>query len=100
MFNNFFPKITPCSDNVEIYRGDRLATNDVTIWRIRVACWKSKAICTYVHTHAHALGYLHARMHAQACTHRLICNTAFPQQQWFRERACVTLYYIACLVVF
>jgi hypothetical protein len=31
--------------------GDRGATNDVTIWRIRVACGISKAICTYAHVH-------------------------------------------------
>jgi hypothetical protein len=42
------------------------ATNDVTIWRIRVACWISKAARTYALAHAHALVYPHARMHAQA----------------------------------
>ena len=49
------------------------ATNDVTVWSIRIACWISKA--TRIHAHAHA--------HAQACTHRPINNTpiAFPRQQ-------------------
>ena len=31
--------------------GERGATHDVTIWRIRVACWISKAICTYAHAY-------------------------------------------------
>jgi hypothetical protein len=61
------------SDNVENFSGDRGATNDVTISRIRVACWISNAICTQAH--AHAPGYPHTRTHAQACTHRPICNT-------------------------
>ena len=58
-----------------------------TIRRLRVACWISKAI----HAHGHVPG--HARTHTQ------ICN-AFPQQQWFRERALVLRYTcIACLVI-
>jgi hypothetical protein len=79
------------------------ATNDVITWRIRVTCWINKPTCTYAHAHAHvhAPGYPHARTHAQACTHRPICNTAFPLQQWFRERASLLRYtYIACLVTF
>jgi hypothetical protein len=47
----------------------RGATNDVKIWRIRVACWISKAICTYAHAHAHAPG------HALTHTHTQICST-------------------------
>jgi hypothetical protein len=75
MFNNFFPKIAPFMRYVEKYSGVRGATNYVTIWRIRVACWISKAIYTYVHARAHAPGYPHSRTHAQACTHRPICKT-------------------------
>ena len=45
------------------------ATNDVTIWRIHVACWISKAAFTYAHAYAHASGCLHARTHAHAYTH-------------------------------
>ena len=45
MFNNyFFPE--SCAllwHNVEKYGGARGATDDVTIWRIRVACWVAKA---------------------------------------------------------
>ena len=50
--------------------GAKGATNDVTIWRIRVACWLSKVTCTYAHSHAHALGLARARAH----THTQICN--------------------------
>ena len=74
MFNNFLPKIAPFMRYVEKCIWDRGATNDVTIWRIRVACWISKAMCTYAHANAQAPGYPHAR-HAQACTHTPVCNT-------------------------
>ena len=60
-------------DNVEKYDGDRGATNDFTIWRIRVACWISKATCTYAHAHAHAAGHEHARAH----THTILID--FPR---------------------
>jgi hypothetical protein len=74
MFNNFLPKIAPFMRYIEKCIWDRGATNDVTIWRIRVACRISKAMCTYAHANAQAPGYPHAR-HAQACTHRPVCNT-------------------------
>ena len=68
----FFRKSCRLWDNVEKYDGDRGATNDVTIWRIRFAWWIHKVTCTYAHAHAHA----------HACTHRPISN-AFQQQQCF-----------------
>jgi hypothetical protein len=64
----FFPKSHRLYDNVEKLGGDRGATNDVTIWRIRVACWISKATCTYAHVHAHAPAYPHARTRPHAYT--------------------------------
>jgi hypothetical protein len=70
----FFRKSHRLWDNVEKC-GDGGATNDVTIRRIRVACWMIKATCTYAHAHAHVPGYPRARTHAQACTHRPIYNT-------------------------
>jgi hypothetical protein len=79
--SSFFLKSCRLWDNVEKYGGARGDTNDVTIWRIRVACLISKATCTYAHAHAHALGYTHARRHARA--HTYVIFTAFPQQQWF-----------------
>ena len=47
--------------------------------------------------------HMHARTHAQACTHtnQYLKLIVFPQQQWFHERASVLRYtYIACLVTF
>ena len=74
----FSRKLHRLWDNVEKSSGDRGDTNDVTTWRIRVACLINKDTCTYAHAHAHAPGYpparTHARTHAQACTHRPICN--------------------------
>jgi hypothetical protein len=94
IFNNFFRKSYHLWDNVEKYSGDRGATNDVTIWRIRVACWISKAICTYAHAHVHA-----SLTHMYARTDQHIILIAFPQQEWFRERFSVLRYtYIAPLV--
>ena len=70
MFNNVFSqKSHHFLDNVEKCSADRGATNDVTIWRIRVACRISKAICTYAQADAHALGYpTHARTRNHAHT--------------------------------
>ena len=45
------------------YGGARGTTNDVTIWRIRVACWISKATRTHTHAHAHTPKHTHARSH-------------------------------------
>jgi len=46
----------------------------MTIWRMRIACWITKA--TNTHTHS-----------------QYVILTAFPRQQWLRERAstCVIL---------
>jgi hypothetical protein len=43
----FFRQSCPLWVNVENSGGAREATNDVTIWRVRVACWTSKAIRTH-----------------------------------------------------
>jgi hypothetical protein len=83
----FFRKSHRLWDNVEKYSGDREATNDVTIWRIRVACRISKATRTYAHAHVHSPGtHMHARRHKHARTDQYVTLIAFPQQQWFRER--------------
>ena len=66
MFNIFFfRKSHRLWDDVEKYGGARDATNYVTIWRIRVEYWISKATCTHAHAHVHAPGHTHGR----ACTH-------------------------------
>ena len=41
-------------DNAEKYCGAKRATNDVTIGRVWVACWMSKATCTHTPGHTHA----------------------------------------------
>ena len=50
----------------------------MTIWRIRIACWITKA------TNTHS---------------EYVILIAFPQQQWLHERASMLRYtYIACIV--
>ena len=82
-------------DNVEKCDGARVATKYVTIWRIRVACWISKATCLYAQQHPPASGHPHARSVARA--HTEICNTyCFSTTKMIRERASVLPYaYIA-----
>jgi hypothetical protein len=65
--SSFFRISCPLWDNVEKCGGTWGATNDVTIWRIRITFWMRKA--TRAHTHTH--------------THLYIILTAFPRQQWF-----------------
>ena len=60
----FFQKLHRLRDNSEIYGGERGAINDVTIWRVRFACWISKATRNYADAHAYAPGYPHARTQA------------------------------------
>jgi hypothetical protein len=63
---------------VKKYSKDGQATDDNmrVIWRMRFACWITKAVRTF-----------------------RLCDTAFPRQQWFRERASIWRYrYIVCLV--
>ena len=78
-------------------------TNDVTVWRICVACWISKVTWTYAHDNAHAPGYhMHAHTGTHACTHRPISNTYFSSTAtMIHEPVSVLRYtYIACLVRF
>jgi hypothetical protein len=41
------------------------ATNDVTIWRIRVACWISRSTSIHARAHAHAPRHPYSRTHTQ-----------------------------------
>jgi hypothetical protein len=71
----------------------------ITLCRIRVACWINKAIHTYAHAHAHAPVYPYAGTRKHAHIDQYVILVAFPQQQWFRERASLLRYtYIVCLV--
>jgi hypothetical protein len=95
----FFRKSHSLWDNVEKCSGDWGATNDVTIWRIRFACWISKATSTHAHAHADAPGYPHACTRKHTHTGQYVILIAFPKQQWYRKHASVLLYtYIAPLV--
>jgi hypothetical protein len=74
----FFRKSHRLWHNVEKYGGDRGAVNYVTIRHIRVACWISKATCTYAQAHAHAPRHAH--------THIPICNIyCFSTARMFRN---------------
>jgi hypothetical protein len=88
----FFRKSHCLWDNVEKYSGDRVATNDATIWRTHVACWTSKTTCTYAHAHAHAPGYPYARTHAR--TDQYVIFLASPGNNDSRTRLNVTLFYL------
>jgi hypothetical protein len=97
----FFRKSCRLWDNVAKYGWVRGDTNDVTIWRIRFACWISKATCTQAHAHSHAPWYTHARARTHTWKYVIIIN--FPQQQWLRTHLNGTLYvrclscYMSCL---
>jgi hypothetical protein len=84
----FFRKLCFLWDKVEkcgLGRGD---TSDVTTWRIRVACWIGKAICTYAHAHAHTPWYPHLctqtrnRLHTRK---KYVILFAFQWQQWLEK---------------
>jgi hypothetical protein len=68
-----------------------------SIWRMRVACWKTKATCMYAHAHPHSSGYPHALIHAHARPHKLISNSyCFSTATVICERTSVLRYtYIA-----
>jgi hypothetical protein len=75
-FNNIFRKSCHLWDNIEKYRTAGQATDD--IWRMRIAGWITKATIT---------------------NSEYTIFIAFPLQQWFTERASMSLYmYTACLV--
>ena len=63
----------------EIMRNNivELGRPQVTIWRIRIACWVTKA--THTHTHTHS---------------QYVTPIAFPYQQWLQERASVFTFYV------
>jgi len=54
----------------------------MTLWRMRIACWISQATNTHTHTHTY-----------------YVILIAFPRQKWLRESASVLLYtYVTRLI--
>ena len=92
VYGNFFPKIAPLWDNVEKCGGARGATNDVTLWRMRVACWINKTTRSHAHADAHALGHPHTPTHTPICN--TYCFSTATVVSW--TRLSVTLY-VHCL---
>jgi hypothetical protein len=64
-----------------VFRGYFLQKCMVSEQHIHVACWISKATCTYVHAHAHMPGYPHAHMCMHEHTDQQVILPAFPWQQ-------------------
>ena len=69
MFKNLFRKSRCLWDNVEKYDGAIGAINDVTIWRMRIACWVGEATSTSMHTPTRPGTHTYARARARAHTH-------------------------------
>jgi hypothetical protein len=94
MFSNVFRKSCRLWDNVEEYGGASGATNDVTIWRIPVASWISKATYTHAHKHAHAPRHTHESAHA----HKYVISSLllYHYNDDSQMRLSVTLY-VHCL---
>ena len=79
MFNNFFFPENRALYEIRWRNVVKLGRPEMTIWRLRIACWIPKA------TNTHA-----------GC----VILIAFPLQQWLHELATVLRYtYIACLVL-
>ena len=62
-------------------------SQQMRIWRMRVACWINKA--TRTQGHAYVCGLTRKQKRAILIT--------FPQQQCFRERASIVTFYVHCL---
>jgi hypothetical protein len=75
-----------------------MLTNDVTIWRIRVACWNTKATCSYAHATPTRPG---THIHEHACAHEPLRNTYyFFTATMIRKRASILRYtYIVPLII-
>ena len=81
IFHIFFPHENRAVYEVE-HGGAIEATNDNTIWRMRVACWISKATRSHAHAyssapsfpHTHARARASAPAHARTHTYIEICN--------------------------
>jgi hypothetical protein len=95
VFNNFFRKSYRFWDKVEKYGGARVATNDVTIWRIRVARWIGKASCTHAHAHAQAAAITDA--HTQICN--TYCFSTATVVTWTRLSVTLYVHSLSCYLL-
>ena len=81
---------------METYGGAREATNNNTVWFMRVACWINKATRARAHAHVYVPEHACTRAHRE----KSVVPIAYPRQQWVRERALILRYtFIICLVV-
>jgi hypothetical protein len=69
MFNNFFQKIVPFYEIMLKNMVEPERPQTVSIWRIRVAGWISKATRAHAHAHSHTPGNPHAPPHTHTHTH-------------------------------
>jgi hypothetical protein len=91
----FFLQSCSLWDNVEKCGGVRGATDDVTIWRIGVACWIIKATYMHAHAHTYVTGYPHVRTHSQIYTTYCFCTATM-----IRESASILRYtYVVCFII-
>jgi hypothetical protein len=101
MFNNFFfSKNRTVYENVEnvVETEGTQMTSQYGAYALRAELERIYAP-TRIHTSTHPGTPMHARQLKYAHTDQYVTLIAFPQQQWFRERASVSRYtYIACLV--
>ena len=101
IFSNVFRKWHRLWDNVEKYSVDRGARNDVTTWRIRVACWISKSIRTYSHARVHAPVYPHARTRKHAHTDQYVthCLSTATMVSWTRLIVTLYVHWLYCYIL-
>ena len=96
MVKFFSWKLCRLWDNVERYGGARKAKNDVTIWRIRVACWISKAEIARVHMSKDPVSHTHARAREHTDKHVILYLLRFHGNNNSRTHLNITLY-VHCL---
>jgi hypothetical protein len=101
MFNNFFPENSTVyeiiSKNVVGTEGSQM-TSQYGAYALRAGLARLYARIR-MHTPSRPGIDIHARTRKHAHRNQYVILIAFPQQQWFRERASVLrCTYIACLV--
>ena len=83
------------SKNVVQPEGPQM-TSQYGAYELRAGIARLYALCAFTRPRVRVLTRTHARTRKHALTDQYVILIAFPQQQLFRERACVTLY-LHCL---